>query len=171
MRLKGTRARLTALVLVLVVGLVALGVAYAQWTASLTINGTVNTGSVDGSWTEAWCLDNETPPPDVGTVTVTGTGTQILTVAVDNAYPSYEADCSVKYTIGGSIPVKIKTLTMTEPPGGEIDCTFTDGASGAVYLPGELVASNFKIHVTASAAPNSFYECKAEIELVPFNDP
>lgn len=171
MRLKGTRARLTALVLVLVVGLVALGVAYAQWTASLTINGTVNTGSVDGSWTDAHCWDNETPPPDVGTVSVLGLSSDTLTVTVGNAYPSYEAHCDVKYTIGGSIPVKIKSLTITEPPAGEIDCTFIDGASAAVYLPGQPVASNFEIHVTALAAPLSFYECKAEIELVPFNDP
>ena len=120
--------RLGILFMVLVIALAGIGAAFAAWTDTITIEGTVNTGSVElevvkYSGTEAWKVDNHgivvnsgwlplaPPPSPVGTKPIgtaiarEGTGSEADVVfEFDNIFPCVDfcADVLIHYT--GTVP-------------------------------------------------------------------
>ena len=157
--------KLFTLMLVTVTTLTALGVGYALWSETLTITGTVETGTVnidfsEGQFTGAY--DDEsmeangdvTPAnggdPDttvenkgVGTCTETGNeaGDNSYTFTVGNAYPSY--DCWVAFDIhyDGSIPAHVAVVSSGNMPEAALhwSCTYDDDtadATAAVAISG-----------------------------------
>jgi len=98
------RALILALVLVMVLG--SLGVAYGMWFKTLTITGTVRTGTVDWQFFDVKTTDQETK--DVGTcVASVDPATGNVSFTIDNAYPSYQ--CWVEFAVKslGSIPIHV----------------------------------------------------------------
>ena len=159
-----------ALVLVFVLG--TLGVGYAMWDKTLFINGTVNTGEVDAYFTTATCDDIGIDPgydKDVGSCTVTGAETQTLTITINNGYPCYTA--TIDFTIDniGTIPVKVQSLTIVDPP-AEITATWSLVGVGTQIDPDGSVPGQIIIHVEQIAAELANYSFSAEIYLVQWNE-
>lgn len=195
--LGNTKARVTALVLVLVVGLAALGVAYGHWTKVLDIDGTVNTGDLDAGFTQARSDDPDDsidPGKDkhVGRLDcyVDGLDPQILHFDVTNGYPSYEADCQVEYTNTGTIPWVVEDITFVEgtnltgctvnqsPTTGsfvascdQLTVTFVDGLCTQID-PGDPwgIASSVRVHVEQNAEELTQYGFDVEILLMQWNE-
>ncbi len=67
------RSRLLTLVLVFAFALT--GIAYAAWTDSLQVDGTVNTGNIDVQFSDAWTNDQGVDPNLQGGVSLLGYGT------------------------------------------------------------------------------------------------
>ena len=83
-----------ALSLVLVLCLVVVGVAYAQWTERLSVEGSVYTGNIDTVWTRGPCIDNE-GTLDVAFVECSfSEDRKTMYIDITNAYPGYEATCN-----------------------------------------------------------------------------
>lgn len=126
------------MVMVMVFALALSGIAYAAWTDTLYINGTVATGNLDAMFIPATNpTDNDPSGCDVGTVAAeigdltgdtdgdSGTADK-LTVTLDNAYPGYIA--TIPYTIQntGSIPVKLSEITLSGVDAGALSVTGQD---------------------------------------------
>jgi len=130
------KTKMTAIFVILMIALMAVGMSYAMWSKELTISGTVNTGTVDAKFTKAksndagalndpsevgiWSLSDSTPiwegriyDEDVGKTTVSGAGSDTLAVTVTNAYPSYQPGVGFTVDNTGSIPVKVKSIKLT----------------------------------------------------------
>ena len=121
--------------LVLVAMLASLGVGYAMWSKTLTIDGTVSTGSVDAEFTAAYTDDDGvitdaahdgTDGADVGDPDASGKNVdrkdkdvgkssaevgadgQTASVTVLNAYPCYFTTAFFGIHNNGTIPVKVQ---------------------------------------------------------------
>ena len=152
--------KLLTLMLVTVTTLTALGVGYALWSETLTIAGTVSTGTVDINFSGGnTAYDDESlesggvdslvenggdpdttvEDKDVGTCTESdGVGSQSYSITVGTAYPSY--DCFFHFDINyqGTIPAHVQ-VTQILPTGGNgafplqllhLNCTFDDAQGG-----------------------------------------
>jgi len=132
------RIRFALMGLLLVVALAGLGVAYALWSETLTINGTVRTGEVEARWWFASCNEFYPWPPgppdypgefggkDVGSVNINidPNDPHLIHFTINNGYPSYAVDCGVKYTNTGTIPWVVEAIGFT--PGQNLtNCTVT----------------------------------------------
>lgn len=164
--------------LAIVLALGVLGVGFGMWDKTLSIIGTVDTGEVNAIFTTASCDDPGTtidPGKDkhVGSCSVSGAGTQELTITVTNGYPCYE--CTVDFTVDntGTIPVKIQTLSLIGVP-PEITVTWTGLAVGDQIEPkgqaGDELPGDIHIHVEQSAAELAQYTFSATIYLVQWNE-
>jgi len=189
MTAKKYRSPALLLALVLLLALASLGLGYGMWSKTLTIDGTVHTGSVDAHWTDCYCFDRGFDPnpdgtdkgKDVGstTCTIDEKDPQILHVTVDNGYPSYWNDCEVEFTNTGTIPFKIQdygvtplNFTLASGNGvgdGEVWVDFVNGC-GFQLETNESAASSLKFHVEQPAEQNSTYEYDVEILLVQWNE-
>ncbi|MFO7995917.1 MAG: hypothetical protein R6U93_02020 [Dehalococcoidia bacterium] len=123
--------RIGLLSLALVLALGALGVGYAAWTEQVTIEGTVDTGSLklgigkaditieqekeiasaNLTW-EGEIGEKDLGPP-IGFVTVY----EKLIVTIEDAYPCIYADIAFYVANMGSIPLHISALRMYDPTG------------------------------------------------------
>ena len=159
--------KLLTLMLVTVTTLTALGVGYALWSETLTIAGTVSTGTVDINFSGGnTAYDDESlesggvdslvenggdpdttvEDKDVGTCTESGgVGSQSYSITVGIAYPSY--DCFFHFDINyqGTIPAHVQ-VTQILPTGGNgafplqllhLNCTFDDAQGG---VPSRMLA-------------------------------
>jgi len=153
--------RIGLLALALVLALGALGVGYAAWTDTITITGTVNTGSVDlqvvnysGTWVykvvenkdypdeiwvyHGWATVPFAPPagaiePAVAYAVALPDGEDAVVVTFSNAFPleALTADILVHYD--GTIPVKV-TAGLTGPCTDNTDNGVDDCALLAPYV-------------------------------------
>jgi len=131
------------LILALVIALGTLGVGYAKWSDTVTINANIESGNVcikfDGAGTnvdpctsnnldytmifdgEYWIvaspdtqIDEDLEPKNVGcTTTSLSADGKTLTVTLNNVYPGYLADMELHIRNCGTIPVKIEGFTYT----------------------------------------------------------
>lgn len=176
------------LIAVMIISLATVGVGYGLWSETLYINGVVNSGEVDASWNTPGngCFEfypwpqggyfGEVEGKDVGkwNIWVDGTDDRILHFQIDNGYPSYAVDCSVKYVIQGTVPVygrgtyiwpRSSNLTNCVLTGtiqktlacDQLTVIFTDNI-GVQFHPGDVGASNLMVHVEQPAAQNSTYQ-------------
>jgi len=117
---------LICLALVLTLG--ALGVTYSAWTDTVTINATVQTGSVDldvqdMSGTDVYKLEdgslyrihwyNVRPEPPAGSILIAHaiaeeTADDEVTVTFDNLFPCIDFVADFEYHCAGSVPVNVK---------------------------------------------------------------
>lgn len=172
------------LVWLLILALGTLGVAQAWWTQNLTVQGAVDTGTLEAKWVYASCeerkpwpdLDNPGEPlPGVGSTTtqIDAGDPSLLHVTLSNAYPEYAVQCTVKYKNTGSVPWTIRgfqihagdnltncTLSGTSQDKtlacDQLDIVFEDGVGSAVD-PNGLVSSTLKVHVDQGAAEDTTY--------------
>ena len=118
--------KMAAVFIASIFALSGLGVAYAAWTDTITLTGTVTTGTLkwelSGIPTQGdpgfdyncfWDLDGGTwvlMDKDVASTTVeyeAGEHPHIMTVTIDNAYPYYANHIGFKVHYYGSIPARI----------------------------------------------------------------
>ena len=115
--------------MVVMLGLLSTGFAYAHWSETLYISGSIATGELDWEFTFAtaeddqlgendWnCGDNFVPPPwrvdkDVGMTTATITDPHTVTLTLTNVYPSYWTSVSVYAHNCGTIPLVIDSVII-----------------------------------------------------------
>jgi hypothetical protein len=91
----------------------ALSVGYALWSTTLTIDGTVNTGTVEAEWSveRAWVDEIK---PGTSRIFCEGHNTDLLTVRIENAYPSAHYYCLIDIHSLGTIPVHIGKIVITD---------------------------------------------------------
>jgi len=176
--------KVTIIVGMLIIALVPLGIAYGLWSQTLTLEGIVETGEVDAKWIWPYgCFEfypwpeggnfGEYEGKDVGSWGFEMIDTHTLRFTIDNAYPSYAVDCSVKYQIAGTIPVYVRGARIVPGPElsnceltdmgqtvllecDELTVKFTDGI-GLQLHPGDEQGSNFVVHVEQPAEELSTY--------------
>ena len=118
--------------MVLMLGLLSTGVAYAHWSQTLNIEGSIASGDLDWEFTDASaeddhplendynCRDNfEGPPPlkwqvtkNVGRTTAVITDPHTVTLTLTNVYPSYWTSVSVYAHCTGSTPLIIAAVVI-----------------------------------------------------------
>lgn len=117
--------------LALVLALGALGIGYAQWTETLTINGTVDTGELDWEFVGAngfdtaagendWhCNDGFVGIPaywqgdrDAGITSVAIVDPHTVSVTLDNVYPSYFTSVNLTPLNTGTVPLIVDTVNI-----------------------------------------------------------
>lgn len=179
---------LALLLLALVVALGTVGAAYALWSGTLYINGTVETGSVDGEWSFVGCFDIE--DKDVGTTSgqIDGSNPRILHFTIEDGYPSYTGDCQVELHYTGTVPAHVEAIDFV-PGAGLTNCvvdqspttgTFTatcdqltvewiDGLCIQLHQS-DRVASSLRVHVEQDAEMSSQYTFGVEVLLVQYNE-
>ena len=131
--------KIAAIFIASIFALSGLGIAYAGWTDTITIDGTVDTGTLkwefvpgsstqktdDPDWNCFFDLETGTrtngdptwypDPKNVATTTVgfeTGDHPHIMTVTIDNAYPYYYEHIAFRAHCYGSIPLKIWSVNI-----------------------------------------------------------
>ena len=192
----------------LVVGLLALvgavgtmSVAYALWSKTLNIEGTVDTGRVHARWSQAVSTD---PPgaldlkdemgnryeKDVGMLecAINPDDPEVLDITIHNGYPSYMGGCEAEYTVLGSVPVVVESISFA-PGQGLTNCSvdqsqntgtltvlcdqltvkWTDGLCVQLH-PGDEHAGSLKVHVEQEAEMSSEYTFDLGVLLVQFNE-
>lgn len=112
-------AKLGALFLVSVLALAGIGVSYAQWTDSVTINATATTGDLEYRITRFIVTDQS----GIGTWHPTWTGIgnygneESITVTVAPTYPGWEAICQLTVKNTGNIPLELHSIKLTRTGG------------------------------------------------------
>jgi len=183
------------LAILLLLALASLGLGYGLWAKTLTIDGTVETASVDAVWFYASCTETEDKPVGEFAVAPDPNDQEILLVTLDNVYPSYYLDCQVHFANNGSMPLKIRGVSGPVPnPAPDVTVTFIDGI-GAQLEPCGLTpawgthpslvptncqqASSLLLHIEQTADQNAgrglgyplAYEFGFKICLAQWNEP
>jgi len=122
--------KLGLLVLVLVLALASLGIGYAAWSSSVTINGTVETGTVLVGVVDAGSEGTVTYGTPLG-----GGWYNAETITVSNAYPGAAYDYNIRIGNEGTVPVNF-TSSLTGFTGTAdtlIDATFIGNINGTPF--------------------------------------
>jgi predicted ribosomally synthesized peptide with SipW-like signal peptide len=147
----------------LMVALAMTGVAFAWWTETLKIEGSVATGKlgVDFNNPETSC------DPEMTCTAVKDANT--ITVTVGNAYPC--GLCVVTFDIHntGTIPAKVTGITLTKP--SELDVTLENIAIGNIIGIGGSKVCKLTVHVAEAAKELSTYTFTVTIDFGQFNAP
>ncbi|RLF07186.1 MAG: hypothetical protein DRJ69_07380 [Thermoprotei archaeon] len=98
--------------------LLVLGVTYAHWDETLTIEGTVETGTFNVEISCHGCEDNEVDTGrDIGTITCEPyiARSDKVTISITNAYPGYKV--VIKFCIMnlGTVPAVLESVSVTYP--------------------------------------------------------
>ena len=176
----------------LIIALGMSGVAFAHWSETLYINGTVYTGELDAEWSVHSIWDNEPPNKDVSGMTITpvdsdGDGdNDTLNIVISNAYPSIHYYAILDVHNNGSIPLH---TYITIDPGNLPDGTtleflgvtmlrngtqveFVDPLeNGAQIHPCHMAYALLHVHLPQSAAENTTYTFTITVEAVQWNEP
>lgn len=183
--------------LVMVLAMAFCGIAYAAWTDTLYINGTVATGDLDAQWACAgspsdndgteyinvggwWWPIYAQNPNDVGDVDSSRTFltaameqdndnglNDLLTITIHNAYPGYVANIPWSIKNTGSIPMKLDA-----PIGPAADAAYTVAglpSASARINAGDSVGGTINVAVTDAAAESTDYTFTVQIPVKQFN--
>jgi hypothetical protein len=107
------RTKLVEIFTLLMVALMVAGFAYAQWTETLVLEGTVKTGELELEWS-CECWDNDDGLNDIGEVECSPNG-DTLTITVTNAYPCYEVSGKIDIENVGSVPAVLVNYRVDLP--------------------------------------------------------
>jgi len=147
------------LAIAVVVALALVGVAYALWSETLTINGEVTTGNVSISIGAVSDNDNGWDPgytKDVGDCWVTGDSNEPAqaTIHVSNGYPSYSCTATITVKNDGTVPVNLHDIHFTANPPAWLTVTlpsFTD----VQVDPNQTYDISITLHVEQTADENA----------------
>jgi len=129
------KSRMVGLFAVALIALMVAGLAYAHWTETLVLEGTVETGELNLTWS-CECWDNE-QLKDVGDVDCDIEGDN-LTITVSNAYPCYEVRGRINITNTGTVPAVLVDYDIELPD--DVTCTYYANGTFVVYYKGVLAA-------------------------------
>lgn len=155
------------------------GIAYATWSETLMISGTVNTGTVDVEWSDVGSWDTEEVGKDVSGIVcrIDETDSNLLHVEVTNAYPSIDYYNVVDIHCVGTIPVHLYEVFTSIPDPAvlvEISYWLDSGCTDPASLPVQLhtcesIYVQIHVHLTQEAIQGHTYTFTAEIEAVQWN--
>jgi len=148
--------KIGVLALALLIALGAMGVAYAAWIDEVYIEGTISTGDINTSLTcSTPCCSVTGNPAGADTSITCGSGTETtLNITVVKAQFSTDPEthyyCSFDVSnAAGSFPIKIKTLSITDPYTG-VTRAIEDLAVGDVIDPTKKATG--KVHIQLTTA-------------------
>jgi predicted ribosomally synthesized peptide with SipW-like signal peptide len=146
------KKKILAISLVLAIALSALGVGYALWSDTLTINGTVNTGSVGIEWSPVTIRSDETKPISVMDAWVSADG-KVLNICITDAYPcvTYEIVTDIHCT--GSVPVHLTGINLNTPASADV-VTVTPVAGTQLHYCDSVIVT-ITIHFDNTLEQNS----------------
>lgn len=162
------------------------GLAYATWMETLIISGTVNTGTVDVSWSEVGSWDTDDYPYAPEGKDVSGIrcwidlkDPNLLHVEVTNAYPSIDYYNVVDIHCDGSIPVHLyEVFVSPTDPAVQVDISYWEDPDATIpaFLPVQLhycdtIYVLIHVHITQDALQNHIYTFDAQIQAVQWNMP
>ena len=167
----------TTLMLSLVVALVVMGIAYAMWDKSLYIEGTVNTGDLDVIFANVRCND-EGPDPggdkegkNVGSCSWSlSEDSETMTVTIDNAYPCYYCIIEFDLVNVGTIPVKIQSVSLSNPHPDELTVSYEGLVVGTQIDPDGSVHACLYVHLEQPAEEGASYSFTITILVVQWNE-
>jgi len=168
------KTKMVGLFAVVMIALMVAGFAYAHWTETLVIEGTVETGELDLAWS-CECWDNDDELKDVGEVSYEIEG-DTLEINVTDAYPCYEVSGTIDIENVGTVPAVLVGYDIDLPDGvtyeydsqtGEITLYYGDVvmAEGSITFEGdfeqqidagETVYIYFTIHFTNPGLPEKW---------------
>jgi hypothetical protein len=154
-----------------------LSVGYALWSTSLTINGTVNTGTVEASWSVESMYVEEAK--DVSDIICRVQSPDLMTVDLINAYPSAEYYCLINIHSTGSIPIHIADVLIDRgnlPQGTTIeildDPQYGPPLACSTQLhEGEAAFGLLHIHLENDAVQNTQYSFTIQTAVNQYNEP
>lgn len=184
--------RMGLLLMALVVALAAIGVASALWSKTLTVDGSVSTGTVDMTLVYGGSYENETYVEnnlkDVASCTAgwVGDNSDELVVRVENGYPSFECWAEFEIMNTGTIPIHIYQPDLTINAGPDeltvelLDAPYTlpdNVVVDACYADdtqlhaGDVAYCAMYIHVEQGAMQDHTYTFTGTIEGRQYNEP
>lgn len=167
--IKKMKSKMVALFATLMIALMAVGFAYAHWSDTIRIVGSVETGTVAVAWTAKECYDNEVPPmQDIGKFECvfsepkedahTGkTGFGLLTVTITDAYPCYKVTCLVGLTVIGTLPVHVKEVIVVGEITDKLNVDFSGVEVSNKLHPCSTTPCTLEIHVKQDASQCTTY--------------
>lgn len=182
--------KIVTLFLIPMIALSVVGASYALWSKTITLDGTVKTGTLDKKITSLICAEfPEVEGKDVGSCTAEiGTGGDSASVIIDNAYPSYKVDISFWQQNTGSIPLKINDVILTwSGPNGvttqtliktgcvyigspsEVEICFGDNF-GVQLDAGDIVEESLTVHMLQGAVQSASYGLSLKERAVQWNE-
>ncbi len=176
-------AKLGAIFLMSVLALAGTGAGYALWSDTLSIDGTVNTGSIGAVFEEGWAEDTDdfeyTDPleKDYSWIEcIVSLDGQTLTVTVYNAYPCIDYYNYFYVHNTGTIPIHVgnfEILTDTLPADATLEVCWDDPPAGQDYIqihPCETELGYVHIHLCNDAAQGATYTFTATLMYWQWNE-
>ena len=162
------RGKMVGLFAAVLIAIMVAGLAYAHWSETLVISGTVNTGKLDLELS-CTCSDNDDTLKDVADVTCVvqnETEPNSITITVRNAYPCYEVSGTIDITNVGTVPAKYKSVNI-EPPTGTQLVTVTPYYK---YNLTDTTTGKTLITIDLSWDPNDFLQIDVgETDVIEFS--
>jgi hypothetical protein len=106
--------KIGALFLVSVLALTAVGTSYAMWSEIITIDGSINVGSLDFEWSVEDTYDSESPEKDDASSITATTSENTMTVTITNAYPCITYSLEFDIHCVGNVPVHFDDFYFVE---------------------------------------------------------
>lgn len=160
----------------LMISLALTGVAFAHWTETLYINGTVNTGTFDAELSVGEGYDTEPEEKDVSSISgELSEDKNTITVTITNAYPCINYYLPIDLHCVGSVPLIIQEIyidrgnlpedtTLEIIPGADqplqegVQLHYCNSAYGTLH-----------VHLDEDAAENTTYTFSITIIVVQWN--
>jgi len=164
-------AKIGALFLVALMALTGASAGYALWSDTLTVSGTVNTGTFNVDWSIENVRDSEIPGKDVSYVewppTISSDG-KTMTVVIQKAYPciDYYIDFDLHST--GTVPAHFTGWTVqTSDSCVEVTCPSLAGVQ-LHYL--DSYHGTIKVHLTNDAHESTPYTFTITVMAYQYNE-
>jgi hypothetical protein len=154
-----------------------LGVGYALWSTELQIEGTVNTGTVEASWSveDMYVVEQK----DVSDIICRLERPDLMVVDLMNAYPSAEYYCLINIHSTGSVPIHIADVLIDRgnlPPGTTVEILPNDMGAPQIACStqlhqGEAAFGLLHIHLENDAEQNTQYSFSVKTAANQYNEP
>jgi hypothetical protein len=153
----------------LAIALAITGFAFAHWSETLYINGTVHTGTLSAAWSIHDNWDTERVDKDYSHIEATIDGDNLV-VTVANAYPciDYYVRFDIKNT--GTIPMHIDNVIIDNP--NPITVSVENLGTLPVQVhPGDEATGVLHVHVEQEALENTTYTFTVTVIIDQWNWP
>jgi len=139
--------RIGVLAMALLLALGAMGTAYGAWSDEIYIQSTITTGDIDAGLACSTCWEE---PDTSGTdIDCTKTASMTLVIDIDDALEGVDYYCNFNVSNAGSLPIKIKTMNLTNPYTGVTAVITDDLEVGDMIDPGTSATGKVHIHLTS----------------------
>lgn len=137
----------------LMIALMAVGFTYAQWSETLLISGTVNTGTVDATLTApqmaGWGFVFDTEPLGTDYSSIAGSVTgDTLTVTITNAYPGIDYYQMMNLENTGTLPWTATVVYTTIPTGVTVEILHYTNVPTSIVTTVPLLANGVQCDPT-----------------------
>jgi len=168
----------------LIIALGMSGVAFAHWSETLYINGTVSTGELDAEWSVHSIWDSEPDEKNVSGMTYTydpATDPYTLNITINNAYPCIDYYAIIDIHNTGTIPLHIWDIdidTGTLPDGTTLEIIPIENIGTDTVLPlkectqlhkCQMAYGILHVHLDQDAEELKTYTFSITVEVVQWN--